>query len=70
MMSIARQTKFYIEKMRSEAVERCNKVFEFNDMVNIGKEMNLQVGDFKHFLEKLNSSGILIMKPNKMWELI
>ena len=41
MMSIPRQTKFYIERLRSEAIERCNKVFEFNEMIRIGKEINL-----------------------------
>ncbi|CDW81446.1 mcm2 3 5 family protein [Stylonychia lemnae] len=68
-MSIPRQTKIYVEKLRNEADMKGSKIFEFNEMIRIGKEINLQVGDFKVFLEKLNSQNILIMKPNKMWEL-
>jgi len=28
------------------------------------------VGDFKTFLEKLNAQNILLMKPNKQYELL
>lgn len=55
MLSIPKQTKIFVERLRTEAEQRGSKAFDFQEMIRIGKEMNLQVGDFKIFLEKLNA---------------
>ena len=70
MMSIPKQTKFFVEKLRAEAEAKGEKRFDQQELVRIGKEMNLQVGDFKMFLEKLNAQNIIIMKPQKQFELL
>lgn len=41
------------------------RIFDYSDMVRIGKEMNIQVGDFKTFIEKLNTNNIIIHKGLK-----
>ena len=43
---------------------------EFSDMVEIGKSMNLQVGDFRNFIDKLNANGILLKKSAKSYQLL
>ncbi|TNV71762.1 hypothetical protein FGO68_gene16276 [Halteria grandinella] len=70
LLSIPKQTKLFVERLRSEAESNGEKRFDMQELIRIGKEMNLQVGDYKNFLEKLNAQSILIMKPNKVYELI
>jgi len=70
MLSIPKQTKFFVERLRSEAENKGDKRFDQQELVRIGKEINLQVGDFKVFLEKLNAQNILLVKPNKQFELL
>jgi hypothetical protein len=38
-------------------------------MVDIAKMMNLQVGDFRNFIEKLNVNGIVLKNSNKTYTL-
>ena len=47
-----------------------DSTFDFSVMVEIGKSMNLQVGDFRMFVDKLNANGILIKKANKVYQLL
>jgi len=47
LLSIPKQTKFFVEALRQRTEQEGNKVLEFQDMVDIGKSMNLQTGDFK-----------------------
>lgn len=70
MLSIPKQTKFFVERLRLEAENKGDKRFDQQELIRIGKEMNLQVGDFKGFLEKLNAQNILLMKPQKQYELL
>jgi len=41
MLSIPKQQKFYLDRLRNEADMNGNSVFDYQDMVRIGKEMNL-----------------------------
>ena len=70
MLSIPKQTKIFVEKLRAEAEANGDKRFDQQELIRIGKEINLQVGDFKMFLEKLNAQNILLVKPNKQFELL
>lgn len=70
MLSIPKQTKFFVERLRDEAERRGDKRFDQQELIRIGKEINLQVGDFKVFLEKLNAQSIILLKPNKQYELL
>ena len=70
MLSIPKQTKFFVERLRSEAENKGDKRFDQQELIRLGKDINLQVGDFKMFLEKLNAQNILLLKPNKQFELL
>lgn len=67
MMSIGKQTKFYVERLKVESQMRGSPIFDYQDLVRIGKEINLQVGDFRTLIDKLNSQGILIMKSGRQY---
>lgn len=41
MMSIGKQTKFYVERLKMEAQMRGTPIFDYQDLVRIGKEINL-----------------------------
>lgn len=41
MLSIPKQTKFYVERLRMEADQKGDKRFDLQEMIRIGKEMNL-----------------------------
>ena len=55
MLSIQKQTKFYVDRLRLEAHQRGTPMFDYQELVRIGKEINLQVGDFRTLVDKLNS---------------
>lgn len=67
LLSIPKQTKFFVEALRLRTDQEGSKVLEFQDMVDIGKSMNLQTGDFKQFIDKLNAQGILLKKNAKQY---
>ena len=39
-------------------------------MVELGKSMNLQVGDFRNFVDKLNANGIILKKSAKLYQIL
>ena len=49
--------------------ESSNQI-EFSDMVELGKSMNLQVGDFRNFVDKLNANGIILKKSAKLYQIL
>ena len=55
MLSIPKQTKLFVERLRDISSRGGDKILEYQIMVEIGKSMNLQVGDFRNFIDKLNS---------------
>jgi len=55
MLSIPKQTRIYVDKLRGECHQRGSPIFEYQELVRIGKEINLQVGDFRTLVDKLNS---------------
>ena len=67
MLSIPKQTKFYVERLRGEAGLKGSPIFDYQELVRLGKEINLQVGDFRTLVDKLNSQGILIMKAGRQY---
>lgn len=69
MLSIPKQTKIYVDKLRQEANMRGSPLYDYQELVRIGKDINLQVGDFRTMIDKLNSQGILIMKPGRQYQL-
>lgn len=46
-LSIPKQLKIYVEKLKLLASSKGNKMFEYQELNQIGWSMNLQVGDFR-----------------------
>jgi len=67
MLSIPKQTKFYVDRLRGESQSKGSTIFDYQELVRIGKEINLQVGDFRTLVDKLNSQGVLIMKQGRSY---
>ena len=68
-LSGPKQTKIFIAKLKERSEEKGDKIFTFHDLVNISRSLNMQVGDFRHYVDKLNAQNYLIMKGSKVYEL-
>ena len=47
MLSIPKQTKLFVERLREYAQQAGDKTYAYQDMVEVGKSMQMQVGDFR-----------------------
>jgi hypothetical protein len=70
MMSIPKQTKCYVDRIRNVADTKGSGIFDYQELIGIAKQINLQVGDFRNLIDKLNSQNILIMKNSKTYEIV
>jgi hypothetical protein len=52
----------FVERLREFSQQSGDKTYAYQDMVDVGKSMTLQVGDFRQFIDKLNANGILLKK--------
>ena len=41
MLSIPKQTKIYVDRLRNESQHRQSSIFDYGELVRIGKEINL-----------------------------
>ena len=69
ILSMPKQTKLFIDKLREEAKNRDSFLFEFQELLGLSKSMNMNVGDFAEYIEKLNQQNYLIKKNAKLYEL-
>ena len=60
----------FVERLREVQSLSGESIFEYQNMVDIGKQMNLQVGDFRIFVDKLNANGILLKKNARTFQLL
>eukprot|EP01017_Pseudomicrothorax_dubius_P036709 TRINITY_DN5282_c0_g2_i1.p1 TRINITY_DN5282_c0_g2~~TRINITY_DN5282_c0_g2_i1.p1 ORF type:complete len:269 (+),score=65.77 TRINITY_DN5282_c0_g2_i1:65-871(+) len=72
MLSVPKQTKIFIEKLHEEADSTGNTSlqFEFNDLMRIAKSMNMQVGDFSEFMERMNNQNVFLHRGGRLYELM
>ena len=68
-LSGPKQTKIFIERLKEKAADKGDKIFTFNDLINISRSLNMQVGDFRMYIDKLNAQNHLLMKSSKIYEL-
>ena len=64
-----KQTKLFMDKLREEASLRNGYLFEYQELLKIAKSMNMQVGDFSEYIDRLNHQNYLILKSSKLYEL-
>jgi len=69
ILSVPKQTKLFIDKLREEAKMKNSFLFEYQDLLGISRSMNMNVGDFSEYIDKLNQQSYLILKGSKLYEL-
>jgi hypothetical protein len=69
ILSIPKQTKIFIDKLREEGKNKDSYLFEFQELLNISKSMNMNVGDFSEYIDRLNQQSYLLKKNPKLYEL-
>ena len=69
VLSIPKQTKTFIDRLRDEGRSRGNFIFEYQELLSISRSMNMNVGDFSEYIDKLNQQSYFILKGSKLYEL-
>ncbi|KRX02914.1 P-loop containing nucleoside triphosphate hydrolase [Pseudocohnilembus persalinus] len=68
-LSKPKQTKIFIQKLQQVANEKNSYEFPLQEMTKIARNMQMNVGDFRMYIEELNSKGTLLHKGQKVYEL-
>jgi hypothetical protein len=69
ILSLPKQTKIFIDKLNEKAKEKDSYLFEFAELMDISKQMNMNVGDFSDYIDRLNQQNYLIKKNKNLFEL-
>jgi len=56
-----------VSAMREKGLERGSNIWEWSELVRLAKEMELNIGDFYAFIERLNQDGLLLQKGNRKY---
>ncbi|XP_076426817.1 DNA helicase MCM8 isoform X2 [Peromyscus maniculatus bairdii] len=68
-MSNRSTAKRFISALNSIAERTYNNIFQFHQLRQISKELNIQVADFENFIGSLNDQGYLLKKGPKIYQL-
>jgi hypothetical protein len=47
--------------------ERDSNIWEWGELIKLGKDEGLNIGDFYNFVERLNLEGVLLSKGSKKY---
>ncbi|KAF3824687.1 hypothetical protein GH733_010021 [Mirounga leonina] len=68
-MSNRSTAKRFISALNNIAERTYNNLFQFQQLRQIAKELNIQVADFENFIGSLNDQGYLLKKGPKVYQL-
>uniref|UniRef100_A0A2K6SSH8 DNA helicase MCM8 n=1 Tax=Saimiri boliviensis boliviensis TaxID=39432 RepID=A0A2K6SSH8_SAIBB len=68
-MSNRSRAKRFISALSNIAERTYNNIFQFHQLRQIAKELNIQVADFENFIGSLNDQGYLLKKGPKVYQL-
>ncbi|XP_003953726.3 DNA helicase MCM8 isoform X2 [Pan troglodytes] len=68
-MSNRSTAKRFISALNNVAERTYNNIFQFHQLRQIAKELNIQVADFENFIGSLNDQGYLLKKGPKVYQL-
>uniref|UniRef100_A0A2K5QQZ3 DNA helicase MCM8 n=1 Tax=Cebus imitator TaxID=2715852 RepID=A0A2K5QQZ3_CEBIM len=68
-MSNRSRAKRFISALNNIAERTYNNIFQFHQLRQIAKELNIQVADFENFIGSLNDQGYLLKKGPKVYQL-
>lgn len=54
ILSLPKQSKLFIDRLRDEAKTRDNFLFEYQELLSMSKSMGMNVGDFSEYVDRLN----------------
>lgn len=66
-LSLPKQRALFISSMREKGEEKESNIWEWSELVKLAKELELNIGDFYAFVERLNQDGTLLQKGNKKY---
>lgn len=67
-LSLPKQTKVFLSRLDSALEAKETNVFDYAELIAIGRSINMNVGDFFVYLEKLNDQGYLLKAGPKQWK--
>ncbi|XP_074144000.1 DNA helicase MCM8 isoform X1 [Sminthopsis crassicaudata] len=68
-MSNRSAAKRFISALNTIAERTYNNLFQYQQLRQISKELNIQVADFENFINSLNDQGYLLKKGPKIYQL-
>ncbi|XP_020841192.1 DNA helicase MCM8 isoform X1 [Phascolarctos cinereus] len=68
-MSNRSAAKRFISALNTIAERTYNNLFQYQQLRQISKELNIQVADFENFISSLNDQGYLLKKGPKVYQL-
>ncbi|XP_006894297.1 PREDICTED: DNA helicase MCM8 isoform X3 [Elephantulus edwardii] len=68
-MSNRSTAKRFISALNNIAERTYNNLFQYHQLLQIAKELNIQVVDFENFIGSLNDQGFLLKKGPKVYQL-
>lgn len=67
-LSLPKQRNLFIQSLKDQSEEKECNIWDWSELVKLAKNLELNVGDFYHFIERLNQDGILLQKGTKKYE--
>ncbi|CAI9592571.1 unnamed protein product [Staurois parvus] len=68
-MSNRSQAKKFVSALNRIAEQTYNNLFDYQQLRQIAKELQIQVSDFEGFVNSLNDQGYLLKKGPKVYQL-
>ena len=66
-LSLPKQRNLYVNHLRDVSEEEGKEIWEWSELLKAAKELELNIGDFYAFIERLNQDGVLLQKGNKRY---
>ena len=66
-LSLPKQRNIFISTLTELQSERVGKIWEWSELIKVAKDLELNVGDFHAFIDRLNQDGVLLQKGNKRY---
>jgi hypothetical protein len=69
-LSVPKQTKVFLDRLELALKSKENNIFDYGELISIGRSINMNVGDFSIYLDKLNDQAVLLKAGPKQWKYI
>ena len=69
VLSMPKQTKYFIDKLREQAQTKNDYLFEYQELLSVSRSLGMNVGDFAEYVDRLNQQSYLLKKNPKLYEL-